>query len=87
MRAIIISVNAFNQFMELQKSEPDAFKKLTKLLDETRKKPFEGIGKPESLKHNLQGHWSRRINDKHRLVYKVNDENITVISCKFHYNE
>ena len=87
MRDIVISSLTFDQFLELQKNEPDTFKKLTKLINETRKYPFEGIGKPEALKHNLKGFWSRRITDKHRLVYKVETQNITIISCKFHYDE
>ncbi|MFZ1526491.1 MAG: Txe/YoeB family addiction module toxin [Saprospiraceae bacterium] len=50
-----------------------------------RKSPFDGLGKPEPLKHHLKGYWSRRINDEHRLVYKVEDEKITIVSCRDHY--
>jgi toxin YoeB len=48
--------------------------------------PFSGIGKPEPLKHQLKGYWSRRINDEHRLVYKITETEIIIISCKFHYD-
>jgi toxin YoeB len=52
---------------------------------ETLRTPFSGLGKPEPLKHELRGYWSRRINDEHRLVYKVDDEAITIIACRYHY--
>ena len=48
--------------------------------------PFEGIGKPEPLKENLAGFWSRRINDNNRLVYAVNDDYLTIIACRYHYS-
>ena len=49
--------------------------------------PFEGIGKPEPLKENLTGYWSRRINDEHRLVYKAGDDVVTIVSTRFHYGK
>ena len=49
------------------------------------KSPFEGLGKPEGLKHNLKSFWSRRINNEHRLVYEVTDEQICIVGCKYHY--
>jgi toxin YoeB len=52
---------------------------------DTLRQPFAGLGKPEPLKHELSGYWSRRINDEHRLVYKITDEAITIISCRYHY--
>jgi toxin YoeB len=55
------------------------------LIAETLRDPFEGIGKPEPLKENLTGFWSRRIDDTHRLVYAVTEEYLTVIACRYHY--
>jgi toxin YoeB len=55
------------------------------LLNELTEHPFEGTGKPEALKYNLTGYWSRRINQEHRLVYRVEDTFIKIIACKFHY--
>jgi len=55
------------------------------LIKDILRQPFTGIGKPEPLKQELQGYWSRRINDEHRLVYKVSDDAIIIISCKYHY--
>ena len=60
-------------------------KRINKLIHATRKTPFDGIGKPEPLKENLSGFWSRRIDDTNRLVYAVDDEYLTIISCRFHY--
>ena len=60
-------------------------KKLFVLLNELTEHPFEGTGKPETLKHNLTGYWSRRINLEHRLIYKVLEDNILIYSAKGHY--
>jgi toxin YoeB len=56
------------------------------LIVETARTPFEGTGKPEALKHDLKGYWSRRINDEHRLVYRVEETFIKIIACKLHYS-
>jgi len=61
-------------------------KRIRQLLLAIQNDPFNGIGKPEALKHNFSGHWSRRINQEHRLVYKFDDGVITVISLRFHYS-
>ena len=60
-------------------------KRITKLLDSMSKTPWSGIGKPEPLKHELSGFWSRRITEEHRIVYTVSDNRIKVISMRFHY--
>ena len=59
--------------------------KIIKLIQEVQRNPFEGIGKPEKLKHDLSGCWSRRINQEHRLVYQVLDDKIRIIACRYHY--
>lgn len=59
--------------------------KITKLLDSIRKTPYEGIGKPEALKHELTGYWSRRITREHRIVYTISENRIKVISLRYHY--
>ena len=59
--------------------------KIIKLIKEIQKNPFEGIGKPEPLKHDLSGCWSRRIDREHRLVYQVSDEKIRILACRYHY--
>ena len=61
------------------------FKKINDLIKEICRNPFEGSGKPEPLKHELAGFWSRRINHEHRLVYKVENDTVYIASCKYHY--
>jgi len=60
-------------------------KRINRLIKEIKRNPFEGIGDPEPLKHNWSGYWSRRIDREHRLVYKVNDANLIVVQCRYHY--
>lgn len=60
--------------------------KITKLLESISKTPFSGIGKPEPLKHELSGYWSRRISAEHRIIYTVKNNRIKVISLRFHYD-
>ena len=59
--------------------------KIIKLIKEIQKDPFRGIGKPEPLKHDLSGCWSRRIDGEHRLVYQVSEEKIRILACRYHY--
>jgi toxin YoeB len=60
-------------------------KRINTIIKNITETPFDGIGKPEPLKFNLQGFWSRRIDREHRIVYKIDGENLIIISCKFHY--
>ncbi|MDX2190233.1 MAG: Txe/YoeB family addiction module toxin [Bacteroidota bacterium] len=76
---------ALNQLEEWVLVDRKIASKILKLIKEIKKSPFEGIGKPEPLKHNLKGLWSRRITDEHRLIYKVEEKQIIIISCKYHY--
>lgn len=65
--------------------DPNMLKRILGLCLETCKNPRQGIGKPEALKHNYQGYWSRRIDQQHRLVYAFDDKQVTVIECRYHY--
>lgn len=85
MKKIAFEKNAFQDFTEWATSDKNIYKRIIELIKDILHQPFTGIGKPEPLKHELQGYWSRRINDTHRLVYKVSDDDITIISCKYHY--
>ena len=85
-RNVSFSPEAVNQLGELSKVSSKLVGKLTELLDDCMRSPFTGRGKPEPLKGDLSGYWSRRINDEHRLVYRVDDEYIYVFSCKGHYD-
>lgn len=85
MRLIAFTPNAFEQFNEWKQINKSIHEKIVKLIQEISRTPFEGTGKPEALKHQLKGYWSRRINDEHRLVYQVTDSQIIIIACKYHY--
>lgn len=76
---------AFDDFMDWLIEDKKVYLKIIKLLKEVRRTPFEGEGKPEPLKHNLSGFWSRRITQEHRMVYEVTDEIIKIVSVKDHY--
>jgi toxin YoeB len=69
----------------LKRVNPERSRRVNKLIEATMREPFEGIGKPEALRENLAGFWSRRIDDTNRLVYAVEDEYLTIVSCRYHY--
>ncbi len=85
MRNLQFTPTAFEQFTDWATVDKKLFQRLVRLLDEVCRTPFAGIGKPEPLKGDLAGFWSRRLNDEHRLVYKVTSETIVVIACRDHY--
>lgn len=86
-RIISFVPEAWEQYLYWQTQDKRTLKRINALLKEIVRTPFTGIGKPEALKENLSGYWSRRIDDTHRLVYAVSDESITVIACHFHYDD
>ncbi|HHF3184094.1 TPA: Txe/YoeB family addiction module toxin [Vibrio alginolyticus] len=71
--------------MHWQKQDKKTLKRINKLINDVKRSSFERIGKPESLKENLSGFWSHRIDDTNRLVYAVDNQAITIISCRYHY--
>jgi toxin YoeB len=86
MRDVVFKGTSFDDFNEWSTISKKIFKRITQLIEDARRNPFDGIGKPESLKHQFKGCWSRRINTEHRLVYKVTEVVIEIISCKYHYS-
>ena len=76
---------AWNSYVFWQTQDKKTLKRINKLISDVKHSPFDGVGKPEPLKENLSGFWSRRIDDTNRLVYTVDDNAITVISCRYHY--
>jgi len=76
---------AWNSYVYWQSQDKKTLKRINKLISDVKRSLFDGIGKPEPLKENLSGLWSRRIDDTNRLVYTVDDTAITVISCRYHY--
>jgi len=76
---------AWKSYVYWQTQDKKTLRRINKLITDVQRSPFEGMGKPEPLKENLSGFWSRRIDDVNRLVYAVDDSAITVISCRYHY--
>jgi toxin YoeB len=85
MRSVLFTPEAWGDYEYWQGQDKKILKRINKLLESAMRTPFEGIGKPEPLKENLSGFWSRRIDETHRLVYEVNDGSISVVSCRYHY--
>jgi len=79
--------DGWDDYLHWQVEDCKILKKINTLLKDINRTPFSGLGKPEPLKHDWQGYWSRRINDEHRLVYKVDDNKIIVAQCKGHYQD
>jgi toxin YoeB len=82
---VIWSQKAFNDYQDFKNKKPEIYNKINILLKDITINNFVGLGKPEPLKHKLNGYWSRRINQEHRLVYYIKNKFIYVIQCKFHY--
>jgi len=76
---------AWDSYLYWQKTDKAIVKRVNALIKDIQRSPFEGIGKPEPLKHALSGFWSRRINDEHRIVYKVTEDNILIAQLRYHY--
>ncbi|MGK7934604.1 MAG: Txe/YoeB family addiction module toxin [Xenococcaceae cyanobacterium] len=76
---------AWDSYVYWQSQDKKTLKRINKLIKATQSNPFQGIGKPEPLKENLSGFWSRRIDDTNRFVYAVDDDYLTIISCSYHY--
>ncbi len=77
--------DAWADYLYWQQTDKQILNRINELIKDCLRSPFDGIGKPEALKANLRGYMSRRITEEHRLVYKVDDECITIIQCRFHY--
>ena len=84
-RELAWTVAAWETYLYWQTQDRKTLKRINKLIEATLREPFEGIGKPETLKENLCGFYSRRIDDTNRLVYAVTDSHLTIISCRYHY--
>lgn len=83
---ITFSENAWEDYVYWQSIDKKVVKKINGLIKDIQRNPFDGIGKPEALKYDLSGYWSRRIDHEHRLVYQVIENEILIYSCRFHYD-
>jgi len=86
MKQVVFEQSAFENFTNWAIADKKIYQKIITLIKDIDRNPFNGLGKPEALKHRFSGYWSRRITDEHRLVYKVNETSIIVASCKYHYD-
>jgi toxin YoeB len=82
---LIFSEHAWDDYLFWQKNDSKTLERINTLIGEIQRQPFTGIGKPEPLKHALAGYWSRRINDEHRLIYKVSDAGLLIAQLRYHY--
>ena len=87
MTSITFSEDAWDEYLYWQTQDKKTLRKINTLLKEIQREPFRGEGKPEPLKGELSGKWSRRINDKDRLVYEVEEDTVVVQQCKGHYED
>ncbi len=86
MRRVIFEGGAFEDFTDWATEDPKQHARIVRLIQEARRTPFSGLGKPEPLRHELKGYWSRRIDAAHRLVYKVADDALIIVACRYHYS-
>jgi toxin YoeB len=82
---VVFTPHGWDDYRHWQTADRTMLKRINRLLDEIRRDPFGGIGKPEQLKHALAGTWTRRINDEHRLVYLVTGDDLVILQVRFHY--
>ena len=82
---IIFSEHAWEDYLYWQRSDKKILRRINRLIKEIMRTPFQGMGKPEPLKHALSGYWSRRINDEHRIAYKITEEAIHIAQLRYHY--
>ncbi|MBL7838313.1 MAG: Txe/YoeB family addiction module toxin [Bacteroidetes bacterium] len=85
MRYVFVD-ESWEDYLYWQKTDKNKLKRINELIKDIARHPFEGIGKPEPLKFKYTGFWSRRIDDEHRLIYKVQDSDIFIVKCRFHYD-
>ncbi len=82
---LIFAEQAWDDYLHWHATDPKMIKRIHLLIKEVSRNPFEGVGKPEPLRHALSGYWSRRINDEHRMVYKVEGNCLLMAQLRYHY--
>jgi len=83
---ITFSLNSWEEYVSWQNEDKKMLRKINELIKDIKRNPFEGKGKPEPLKYDLSGYWSRRIDREHRLVYHFSGNELQIISCRYHYD-
>jgi toxin YoeB len=87
MKRIFFSKNAWEDYIYWQAEDKKTLKKINALIKDIQSNPYSGTGKPEPLKYDLAGLWSRRIDHEHRLVYQVNENELLIYGCRYHYDK
>lgn len=82
---LVFADQAWEDYLYWQKQDRKMVERINKLVHETQREPFSGVGKPEPLKHALSGFWSRRITDEHRMVYRIEGKDLQIAQLRFHY--
>ncbi|MGB0391366.1 MAG: Txe/YoeB family addiction module toxin [Salibacteraceae bacterium] len=82
---LVFLPEAWQDYLYWQKTDKKVLRKINTLIKDIHRAPFEGLGSPEALKHNLSGYWSRRITLEHRIVYRINGNQIRIVQCRYHY--
>ncbi|WP_119352626.1 Txe/YoeB family addiction module toxin [Azohydromonas sediminis] len=83
---VVWTASAWGDYLHWQSQDRKTLKRINALIQDAMRHPFEGIGRPEPLRENLAGFWSRRIDDTHRLVYTVEGDRLAVVACRYHYD-
>jgi len=84
---LVFTEAGWADYLWFQEHDRKLLKRINLLIQDTLRSPLEGIGKPEPLKADLSGYWSRRINQEHRLVYEATEVDVIIVACRFHYNK
>jgi len=82
---LVWTAAAWEDYLYWQTQDRKTLKRINALIQDALRNPLEGIGKPEALRENLSGFWSRRIDDRHRLIYAVEDDDLAIVACRYHY--
>lgn len=83
---LVFVEQSWEDYTYWQKEDKVILKRINLLIKDIQRNPFDGIGKPEPLKYKYSGFWSRRITDEHRLIYRIEDDEIQIVKCRFHYD-
>ncbi|WP_340617399.1 Txe/YoeB family addiction module toxin [Xenorhabdus entomophaga] len=84
--SLIFTDESWEDYLYWQQTDKKMVKRINDLIKDIKRTPFTGKGKPEPLKHNFSGFWSRRITEEHRLVYRITENNLEIASCRYHYH-
>ncbi|MDQ0701906.1 toxin YoeB [Pseudomonas sp. W3I7] len=82
---ILFTPEGWDDYLWFQQNDKAGLKRINLLIKAIQRAPFDGVGKPEPLKHNLSGFWSRRITAEHRLVYGIEEDEVQILMCRYHY--